>query len=119
MTVFIPGPFSGRSWAVPFPLSTPGGDGRLRRAVEGRTILVTGASSGIGEAAAIKLGAAGARVLLVARTEERLDEIVAKIRGDGGDAHAHPADLSDGDEADRLVAQVPDEHAAPDGLVNN
>src|SRR5919199_1688162 len=119
MTVFIPGPLSGRSWAVPFPIDTPGADGRLRRAVEGKTIVVTGASSGIGEAAAVKPGAAGARVLLVARTEERLEGIVAQIRAEGGDANANPADLSEGEDADRLVAEILDEHAAVDVLVNN
>jgi NAD(P)-dependent dehydrogenase (short-subunit alcohol dehydrogenase family) len=119
MTVFLPGPFSGRSWAIPFPVGTPGADGRLRRAVENRTVLVTGATSGIGEATALKLGEAGARVLLVSRTQERLDEVAAEIREAGGEAFVHPADLADGDDADRLVAEVLDEHAHIDVLVNN
>jgi NAD(P)-dependent dehydrogenase (short-subunit alcohol dehydrogenase family) len=84
--------------------------------VEGRTVLVTGASSGIGEATARKLGAAGARTLLVARSADRLEALAEEI---GDDAHAHPTDLSQGDEADRLVAEVLDRHGPVDVLVNN
>uniref|UniRef100_UPI0005347326 SDR family NAD(P)-dependent oxidoreductase n=1 Tax=Mycobacterium avium TaxID=1764 RepID=UPI0005347326 len=59
---------------------------RLRGAVGGRTVLVTGASYGIGEATARRLAAAGATVLVVARSEERLGELTAAINAGGGRA---------------------------------
>ncbi|MEJ3749707.1 SDR family NAD(P)-dependent oxidoreductase [Actinomycetes bacterium KLBMP 9797] len=67
---------------------------RLRAAVAGRTVLVTGASEGIGAATARQLAAAGAVVLLVARTAARLEEVRDEIVAAGGVAHVHPADLS-------------------------
>ncbi|WP_158879539.1 SDR family NAD(P)-dependent oxidoreductase [Amycolatopsis anabasis] len=91
----------------------------LARAVRGRTVLVTGASFGIGEATARQLGAAGATVLLVARTEDRLAEVARGITAAGGTAHVHPVDLTDGDEIDGLVKRVLDEHGHVDVLVNN
>src|SRR5438067_453263 len=54
----------------------------------GRTAVVTGAASGIGEAVAVLLAAQGARVALLARRRERLDGVVEKIRADGGQALA-------------------------------
>src|SRR3984885_2145164 len=56
----------------------------LNGAVRGKNVLITGASSGIGEAAAVKIGAAGGTVLLVARTEEKLNETRVKIEAQGG-----------------------------------
>src|SRR3954471_11231299 len=104
MTVFVPGPLTGRSWALPVPVSGPRAGARLRRAVEGRVVVVTGASSGIGEETALALGEAGAKTLLVSRTRARLDDVADRIRLHGGEAHVHPADLSSGEDADRLVA---------------
>ena len=63
---------------------------RLRRAVSGKTVLVTGASYGIGEASARKLAAAGATVLTVARSAERLEDLAASINAGGGRAVAYP-----------------------------
>jgi NAD(P)-dependent dehydrogenase (short-subunit alcohol dehydrogenase family) len=91
----------------------------LARAVRGRRILITGASSGIGRAAALKLGAAGARVLLVARSRERLERIADLIERSGGRAHAHPADLSSSEDCDLLAKRVIGEHGGVDILVNN
>src|SRR3954466_3474116 len=68
---------------------------RLRDAVSGRTVLVTGASFGIGEATARNLAAAGATMLLAARSEDKLDELVRGINAAGGHAVSYPADLSD------------------------
>jgi NAD(P)-dependent dehydrogenase (short-subunit alcohol dehydrogenase family) len=119
MTVFVPGPFTGRSWAVPVPVSGPRAGARLRSAVEGRVVVVTGASSGIGEATALALGEAGAEVLLVSRTRERLDAVADRIRLRDGQASVHPADLSSGEDADRLVAEILEQHKHVDVLVNN
>ncbi len=91
----------------------------LRRAVTGRTVLVTGASFGLGEATARTLARHGATVLLVARTAERLDEVVAEIRADGGAAYAYPCDLSDFDAIGPLTDRMIAEHGGIDIVVNN
>lgn len=75
---------------------------RLRRAVAGSVVLVTGASEGIGAATARQLARAGATVLLVARTAERLRAVREEIAARGGTAYAHPADLSKPDQAEAL-----------------
>jgi len=94
-------------------------DRSLSGAISGKTVMITGASSGIGKAAAIKAAAAGATVLLVARSPEKLEETKAEIEEAGGDAHIHRADLSDLDDLDRMAAEVLDEHGRVDILVNN
>jgi NAD(P)-dependent dehydrogenase (short-subunit alcohol dehydrogenase family) len=68
---------------------------RLRDAVSGATVLVTGASFGIGEATACKLAEAGATVLLAARSGDKLDDIAQAIGASGGHAVSYPADLND------------------------
>ncbi|GIJ56616.1 SDR family NAD(P)-dependent oxidoreductase [Virgisporangium aurantiacum] len=92
---------------------------RLRRAVGGRIVLVTGASEGIGAATARRLAAAGATVLLVARTVERLDAVRADIVAAGGAAHVHPADLSDPDAAAALATAVLRRYRRVDVVVSN
>ncbi|WP_229783624.1 SDR family NAD(P)-dependent oxidoreductase [Deinococcus sedimenti] len=77
----------------------------LRGAVGGRAVLVTGASSGVGEATALRLGTAGATVLLLARREERLRVVAARVEAAGGRAVVIPADLSDPASVD-LAAEV-------------
>jgi short-subunit dehydrogenase len=94
-------------------------DRSLRGAIEGKVVLITGASSGIGEALALKVGEAGGIVALVARSEDRLSEIKGEIEELGGKATVHPADLSDLEDADRMVADVLGEHGHVDVLVNN
>lgn len=91
----------------------------LARAVRGRRVLVTGASSGIGRAAALKLGAAGAVVLLVARSADRLERIRATIERAGGVAHVYPTDLCDTLACEAMTKRVIDEHGGVDVLVNN
>jgi len=91
----------------------------LDDAVRGRTIMITGASSGIGQAAALKIAEAGGNVLLVARTREKLEETKAEVERLGGTAHVHPCDLSDIADIDRMAAEVIARHGVPDVLVNN
>jgi NAD(P)-dependent dehydrogenase (short-subunit alcohol dehydrogenase family) len=99
------------------------GAAALRDAVDGKIVLVTGASSGIGRAASLRLAAAGATVLLVARTEELLAEVVAEVEHQsarsGGAAYAYRCDLTDLDQIDALVTKVLDRHGHVDVLVNN
>ncbi len=87
--------------------------------LKGKRILLTGASSGIGEAAAAKLAASGATVVVVARRQDLLDALVARIVETGGDARAHACDLSDLDAVDDLVTTVEAELGGIDILVNN
>jgi NAD(P)-dependent dehydrogenase (short-subunit alcohol dehydrogenase family) len=92
---------------------------RLKAAVSGKTVLVTGASFGLGEATAGKLADAGATVVLVARSADKLHGLVASITADGGRAAAYPADLTDQAAVDDLAARVISEHGAPDIVVSN
>jgi hypothetical protein len=91
----------------------------LQDAVSGRTVLITGASSGIGKSAALKIGEAGGTVLLVARTREKLEEVAGEIEQLGGLAYVHPCNLSDMDDIDRMAAEVLEQHEAVDILINN
>ena len=91
----------------------------LEGAVGGRVVLITGASSGIGRATALKLGEAGGTVLLVARTKKKLLELAKEIEQLGGVAYAHPCDLTDLDDIDRMAKEVLEQHDAVDVLINN
>ncbi|MGH2962095.1 MAG: SDR family oxidoreductase [Solirubrobacterales bacterium] len=95
------------------------GVANLDKAVRGRVVLITGASSGIGRAAALQIADAGGIVLLVSRTREKLEEVGAQIEEGGGAAHVHPCDLSDTDDIDRMADEVLAEHGHVDVLVNN
>ncbi len=81
--------------------------------------MVTGASSGIGEATARAVAARGATVLLVARRAEPLQALAAQIAADGGTASAYTCDLTDYDAIDELVVAVLADHGHVDYLVNN
>jgi NAD(P)-dependent dehydrogenase (short-subunit alcohol dehydrogenase family) len=94
-------------------------DRSLSGAIGGKVVLITGASSGIGKATAIKCGAAGAEVLLVARTPEKLEETKLEIEEAGGAAHIHQCDLSDIPDVERMAREVLDQHGRVDVLVNN
>jgi short-subunit dehydrogenase len=85
----------------------------------GKTALITGASSGIGEATAYKLAAKGMRVLLVARRVERLEQIVAKIKQDGGHAEVIKTDLSRERQRQNLFKKVTTKFGNLDILINN
>lgn len=92
---------------------------RLRAAIDGRTVLITGASFGIGEATARRFAAAGAEVLLVARTIEKLEALVDEITAAGGRATAYPADLSHVESIADLAARIEAEHPRLDVIVLN
>ena len=85
----------------------------------GKRVLLTGASSGIGEAAAEKFARRGAQVVVVARRQELLDDLVERITQAGGDARAHAADLSDLDAVDELITKVEQDLGGVDILINN
>lgn len=87
--------------------------------IEGRTIVVTGASSGIGASAAIQLAAHGARLLLVARRREELETVRGAITQAGGQAWIYPADLSVIEEVEACADAMLAEHGHIDVLVNN
>ncbi|MCW8375263.1 SDR family oxidoreductase [Streptomyces justiciae] len=84
----------------------------------GRTAVVTGAASGIGEAVAVLLAARGARVAVLARRRDRLDAVVEKIRADGGQALAVVADVTDDGSVDAAVESVHAAYGAVDLVVN-
>jgi short-subunit dehydrogenase len=85
----------------------------------GTVAVVSGASSGIGEATARALAERGSRVLLLARNGDRLAEIVRDIRSRGGAAHAYAVDLGVPARLADTAARLHAEHGAPDVLVNN
>ncbi len=101
------------------PLPNPLERRTLERAVAGKRVMITGASSGIGEALALRVGEAGGEVLAVARSEDKLEAVAAGIRDGGGSATAHPCDLTDLEEIERMAAEVVDAHGGVDVLVNN
>ncbi|NYG60338.1 short-subunit dehydrogenase [Nocardioides daedukensis] len=84
----------------------------------GRRVLITGASSGIGEATAYAVAQRGARLVLVARRADELKRVVAAIEEAGGEAEAHVVDLTDGAAVDAMIAEVL-EGGPVDYLVNN
>jgi NAD(P)-dependent dehydrogenase (short-subunit alcohol dehydrogenase family) len=94
-------------------------DRSLRGAVEGKVVLITGASSGIGEALALRVGEAGGIAVLVARSEDKLNEVKSQIEEAGGVAHVHPGNLSELEDCDRLVEEIIATHGGVDILVNN
>src|SRR5579884_3051944 len=91
----------------------------LEEAARGKVVLITGASSGIGRATALKIGEAGGTMLLVARTKEKLDELAEEIEDVGGTAYSHPCNLTDMDDIDRMADEVLEQHGAVDILINN
>ncbi|CAM4337321.1 SDR family oxidoreductase [Mycobacterium senriense] len=85
----------------------------------GKRILLTGASSGIGEAAAEQFARAGATVVVVARRQDLLDALAERITDAGGEALSIPCDVSDMDAVDALVADVEKRLGGIDILINN
>jgi len=87
--------------------------------LSGRTIAITGASSGIGEAVALACAEAGAAVALAARREDRITELAKRITDDGGRAVALPTDVTDERSARAFVEHAYEQLGGLDGLVNN
>lgn len=93
--------------------------GRTRIPLRGKRVLITGASSGIGEAGAEAFAAHGAEVIIVARRADLLDEVAGRIAEGGGTATTLPCDLSDLDAVDALAETVVQRFGGVDILVNN
>jgi NAD(P)-dependent dehydrogenase (short-subunit alcohol dehydrogenase family) len=91
----------------------------LRKSLEDRVVVVTGASSGIGKATAQLVARHGAKAVLVSRTREKLDALKEEIEREGGRAFVYPADLSDLDACDAMIHKVMADHGQVDILVNN
>jgi NAD(P)-dependent dehydrogenase (short-subunit alcohol dehydrogenase family) len=100
-------------------MDRPTGGRSMRDALRGKHVLITGASSGIGRAAALKIAAAGGVPLLVARNVEKLEELRAEIVVAGGTAYVYAADIADMDSVQQLVERVLADHRDVDMLVNN
>ena len=93
--------------------------GRTRIPLRGKRVLITGSSSGIGEAGAEQFAATGAEVILVARRANLLDAVAARISAHGGTATAIACDLSEFDAVDALCDTVEQRFGGVDILVNN
>lgn len=90
-----------------------------RGELDGRRVVITGASSGIGRATAVKVAAAGGVPLLVARRQHELEEVRDEIIAAGGQASVYPADLTDEESVHKAVDAMLAEHGRVDMLVNN
>lgn len=88
-------------------------------ALRGRHVIVTGASSGIGRAAALAIAERGATVFALARSGAALDQLVAEIRAKGGDAHAFTCDVTDSASVDHTIKDILGRFDHVDYLVNN
>jgi NADP-dependent 3-hydroxy acid dehydrogenase YdfG len=87
--------------------------------LDGRRVLITGGSSGIGEATALAMAAEGAAIAVGARRKDRLDDLANRIEGDGGTAVAIEADITDEGQAKSLVEGAHEALGGLDCLVNN
>jgi len=88
-------------------------------ALKGKLVVITGASSGIGKATALRVAALGGTPVLVARGAEQLERTRNDIQAKGGTAHVYPCDLSDLDDIDRLTKKVVKDLGPVDVVVNN
>ncbi len=94
-------------------------DRTLRGRVEGKVVLITGGSSGIGKAAAFKIAHAGAITLIVAREQAKLDETVAEAAAQGLTLIPYSADIGEEASCAELLARITEAHGGVDVLVNN
>jgi thioester reductase-like protein/short-subunit dehydrogenase len=88
-------------------------------ALVGRHVIITGASSGIGRAATIAVAARGATIFALARNGQALDDLVAEIRANGGQAHAFSCDVTDSASVEHTVKDILGRFDHVDYLVNN
>jgi NAD(P)-dependent dehydrogenase (short-subunit alcohol dehydrogenase family) len=91
----------------------------MTRPVGDQVVVITGASSGIGRASALKIAAAGGVPLLLARSQDKLEEVQQEIEAAGGTAYVYSTDLTDVEAIQATVDRMLAEHAAIDMLVNN
>jgi NAD(P)-dependent dehydrogenase (short-subunit alcohol dehydrogenase family) len=94
-------------------------DKASRRTLKGKIVVITGASSGIGKATALRVALHGGTPILVARGKEKLEQTKGDIEALGGTAHVYTCDLSDLDDIDRLAKSIVKDHEHVDFLVNN
>jgi NADP-dependent 3-hydroxy acid dehydrogenase YdfG len=87
--------------------------------IEGKVVVITGASSGLGEAAARRLSDEGATVVLGARRSDRLETLVSEITGKGGKALAKATDVTQVDEVKALVDAAVQAYGRIDVMINN
>src|SRR5215213_6037515 len=114
-----PGVPAGSSFTPASSEDEPGGEGAGEMTLSGRIVLITGASAGIGAACARAFAREGARLVLVARRAERLQELADKLRGSGTDVLALEMDVRDGAAVAGKIGALPAEWSAIDVLVNN
>ena len=105
-------------WEENLDTST-GRDSKIRAALKGKHVVITGASSGIGQVTALKVAQAGGIPVLVARGKDKLEETKSTIEMRGGTAYVFPCDLSDLEAIDRLCEQITTELPTVDFVINN
>lgn len=94
-------------------------DRSLKGTVNGKVVLVTGGSSGIGLAAAHKFAEAGAITIICGRDQDKLDEACKEAKAKGYNFVAYPADIADMADCDRFIGELIDKHGGVDFLINN
>lgn len=92
---------------------------RLRAVLAGRTVCITGASFGIGESVALLLADAGARLVLIARTADKLEQVQQQVRQRGGQAEIFACDLTDSAAVQQLLQQLSELPGGIDILISN
>ncbi len=90
----------------------------MRRDVTGKRVILTGASGGIGSATARALAAAGARLILAARSVDKLEALAAELRAAGADVHVQPTDVTVPADRERLINAAVEKFGGLDVLVN-
>ncbi|MDH0748423.1 SDR family oxidoreductase [Pseudomonas sp. GD03842] len=91
----------------------------MNSGIQGKVVIITGASSGLGESTARHLARLGAKVVLAARRQERMDVIVSEIRAEGGQASAYTVDVTRREDLEALVAHAVEDFGKVDVMVNN